>query len=83
MAKSKSQPPLYKREFCVQEEGTRIFLHTVVHANRPISEDELLFKAAAAARECASLYGGKWIAHAGMTGEQMVIKRQELRKETT
>ena len=81
--KKKTQAPLYNREFCVQEEGTSIFSHTVVHANRPISDEDLMTRAGWAAQEMASLYGGKWIAHAGMTGKQMAIKRQELQKELT
>ncbi len=79
--KKKEQLPIYNREFCVEKEGTKIFIHTVVQAHRPISDDELTFKAAYAAKECAGLYGGKWIAHAGMTGEQMVLKRNELARQ--
>ncbi len=81
--KKKEQPPLYKREFCVQKEYTSVFLHTVVHANRPISDDDLITRAGWAAQDVASLYGGQWIAHAGMNGEQMAIKRQEIQKEPT
>lgn len=72
------QLPIYSREFCVQK--GKVFIHTVVQAHRPITDDELTFKAAYAAKECASLYGGKWIAHAGMTAQQMVLRRNELVK---
>lgn len=72
------QLPIYNRGFCVQKEGTRQFIHTVVQAHRPVSDDELTAKAVWAAQECQSLYGGRWIAHAGMMSEQMAKKRCEL-----
>lgn len=77
MAKAQTQAPIYKREFCLEKEGANIFSHTVVHAHRPISDDELRMKAVWAAQECEQLYGGRWIAHAGMTSKQMAIKRCE------
>jgi hypothetical protein len=83
MAKAKPQPPLYKREFCLQKEETRVFIHSIRESKLPISDDDLTFAAARDAQKCAGLYGSSWIAHAGMTGEQMAIKRQELQKEST
>ncbi len=75
--------PCYRREFCLQKEGTRVFIHSFLHSEQPISDDDLTFAAARDAQKCAGIYGGKWIAHAGMTGVQVAIKRQELHKEPT
>lgn len=72
--------PCYRREFCLQKEGTGVFIHSILESKRPISDDDLTFTAARDAQKCAGLYGGSWIAHAGMTGEQMAKRRCELAK---
>ncbi len=78
--KHRKDTPNYKREFCLQREDTREFIHFVILEDHPITDEALLFAAGRDAQQVASLYGGKWIAHAGMTGQQMVKKRNELAK---
>ena len=78
--KCRADSPLYKREFCVQKEGTNNFILFTALEHAPITDEQLTDAAVNKAQDVAALYGGRWIAHAGMTGEQMVEKRNEAAK---
>jgi len=79
--KNKLGLPQYQREYCLQKEGTHYFLHYVIKASDPISDEFLTEVAINAAQNQSRLYKTNWIAHVGMTYAEMAEQRRVLREQ--
>jgi len=60
----------YKRECCLQKEGTTQFTHFVAASFRPISDEALRRVAVNFAQKCSRMYGGNWIVRIGMNSKE-------------